>query len=396
MHRSPIASVGLTATLLLVTVAMGAPAAAGTSTADSHAVGSTNTTFAVGQAGQCLTEIQPLVNRSETGVEYYDYRIDGRYASHGTTAVQESGVSQLYVFAGSDGMNLVILHDRLGDGRSGGAVSFTVTGLPVDGEWIVEDDDYENRDDTFVHSGTSSALHWMWAPNRTDGAVFRGLGSEDWTELTIRPSFGNDSYAAEHGWQWASDGPSEWQVRDGRHGTTSLDPTEPISIRQGGCDEQQPSVTLAGSPGEAENTVTLRATTPDSPTTPIEYRWDVDGDGTVEMTTDSATVEHRYNASGAVSVAVTVVDRFGATSADSATVTVGTNGSAPPSTAGATTPTDELIGDRGTGPGEPTPTATPPPTRTPTPAVTDAPGQPGFRATLAILVALAYWIRVQE
>jgi Na+-driven multidrug efflux pump len=65
-------------------------------------------------------------------------------------------------------------------------------------------------------------------------------------------------------------------------------------------------------------TVTFDAPGSSDPDGPIsEYRWDVDGDGSVDAATSSATRDHSYGSTGEKTPAVTVVDTAGATASAS-------------------------------------------------------------------------------
>lgn len=88
-----------------------------------------------------------------------------------------------------------------------------------------------------------------------------------------------------------------------------------------------PTAELTASPSSPSTgeTVTLDASGTSDPDGSIaEYRWDVDGDGTVDQTTTSATVDYSYSAAGTVEASVTVEDDDGAT--DQATTTVDVSG----------------------------------------------------------------------
>jgi len=89
-----------------------------------------------------------------------------------------------------------------------------------------------------------------------------------------------------------------------------------------------PSAALTGSPSTAETgeTVSLDAGgSTDSDGSISEYRWDLDGDGTVERTTSAPTASTSFGQSGEYDVAVTVVDDDGATDVATWTVTVAAN-----------------------------------------------------------------------
>lgn len=126
-------------------------------------------------------QIMPLGDGSRSVEAFYDYRSPateptGQYSSHGTVDIQQNQVSQLFVYHGSGGLSLVFLHDKFSDTADGGAViTADLSGLPESGEWVIEDDTYDNRDDVFRYSPRSSHIEWFMNGYRTDGAVFRGL-----------------------------------------------------------------------------------------------------------------------------------------------------------------------------------------------------------------------------
>jgi PKD repeat protein len=86
-----------------------------------------------------------------------------------------------------------------------------------------------------------------------------------------------------------------------------------------------PTAALSVSPATAtvDETVTFDAgAATDTDGSVVEYAWDFDGDGTVDRTTATATVTHRYGASGDYAASVTVTDDDGLTDSASETVTV--------------------------------------------------------------------------
>jgi PKD repeat protein len=83
-----------------------------------------------------------------------------------------------------------------------------------------------------------------------------------------------------------------------------------------------PTVTLTAPATVAtDQTLTLTATAEDDGTV-AGYRWDLDGDGTVERTTETGTVEHAYGSVGDYEPTVTVTDGAGATTTATAAVSV--------------------------------------------------------------------------
>ena len=208
--------------------------------------------YAVVQGDECVT-IDPLGNGSQSAEAFYDYRTPNteprsyNYSSYGTTHLQEDDTSSLFLYEGRDGISLVLLHDQHAGDTAGGAVTMEFTGLPDAGEWVIEDDSYEGRDDEFMHDRTSSRITWVYTDGRNDGAVFRG-GLDDDVELTIDPAF-ND--AAD--FRLYEGTITDWQVlsaTENGYERTSLDMTEPIEMRSDGC----PSVSVTEL--EIDDTVT--------------------------------------------------------------------------------------------------------------------------------------------
>jgi hypothetical protein len=211
-------------------------------------------TYAVEQGSRCA-EVTPFEGTANASA-FYDYRSHeteppGAYSSYGTTEYQRSQRSQLLLYDGAHGTSLVFLHDKLGDQEGGGAVTVNVSGLPLSGTWVVEDDSYTYRDDNFNHSGSTSEIDWMWMDNRSDGAVFRGLADGNYDAITVDPAFGEESWAYQERnetWPWATDDIVAWEVRsaDGSaDGTVVMDLSkdQPVSIRQGSCATPTPTPT---------------------------------------------------------------------------------------------------------------------------------------------------------
>ena len=189
---------------------------------------------------------EPLGDGNQSVEDFYDYRNPETdpsaytYSSHGTTHLQEDDTSILMLHEGNDGLSLVIVHDRytddVDDGTDGGSVTFQIDGLPVEGEWVVEDDDYEDQDDVFEHEDTSSRMTWVWTTARTDGAAFN-IGMDDQFAIEIDPAF---SEAADFRYtDGGYDGEiADWQILSGDEDDPeriSLNLDESIEIRSGGC-----------------------------------------------------------------------------------------------------------------------------------------------------------------
>ncbi|UPV73845.1 PKD domain-containing protein [Halorussus limi] len=327
-------SVLLTLLLVVSSVSAGVGTVAATPT-DSP------TTFHVAQGDACY-EVSPVTSSEDTVEEFYDYRAgEGtKYGSYGegSKAIQDNQVSHLFVYKGEKGLSLVMLHDEL-NASKGGAISFDISGLPSDRKWVVEDDDYPNRDDNFDHGQTNSSIDWMWASGRTDGAAVRGLGGS-FDAITIESAFGENSWAyqnrtvdGEHRpWPYATND-TDWKLRSGDGTEYDLTKGQSLTIEKGSCpDKTSPSAALSANPQTVETgeSVSFDASaSTDNQTAIAEYRWDFDGDGQIDKNTSSATTSHAYDAADTYDASVTVVDEGGNTDKATATVTVEGSSSKP-------------------------------------------------------------------
>jgi PGF-CTERM protein len=330
MTRTPtrLAIVGIA--LLVVASAVPLSPSGGTAAAAEH-------TFVVEQGNRCF-EVSPL-SGGEDAAAFYDYRnienSDGderyTYSSYMPRNLPESDTSRLFLYDGPNGVSLMIVHNALGgDEGDGSAATFRFSGLPGGGDWIVMDDDYPDQDDRF----SRDRIDWSWYGDRTDGAVFRGL-DRDSTELTISPAF--DERAALYDRPVPRDGDTRaWQFLTGSVGDPSavgLDMTEPITIRTGHCgpDEEAPNAALSAGNGVVGHVISFDASSSSDNRDIAEYRWDFDGDGEAERTTDDPTVAHEYAEPGSYNATVTVVDGGG--NADRARAGVGVEPDDPPEAA---------------------------------------------------------------
>jgi hypothetical protein len=197
--------------------------------ANSHEDGSEteNRSYQIVQ-GDRVIPVEPIQG-NESVEDFYDYRHPhvgsredpswGRqFSSVGTTEFQRHERSVLMLYEGPDGVSLVGVHDKYSEeppeGTTGGSVSWTVSGLPENGEWAVIDDEYgwlmenETKDDIFLldsdhqagapgndgapPSGADALLSWVWLAGRSDGVAYRGFGQD--VSVTIDPGFNRQSY----------------------------------------------------------------------------------------------------------------------------------------------------------------------------------------------------------
>jgi len=310
----------------------------------------------VQQGAQCYP-LEAFGNGSTSVETFYDYRSPetnppGWYSSYGnrTEELMAPNTSQVFLYNGSEGLSLVFLHDGVGTPGttgSGGTVTMDISGLPADGNWSVQDDDYAEQDDVFDLDDGSAYIEWVWNEgNRSDGGAYTGLEGNGWQEIVIEPRFNEASprYPFE---RW--NGPPEsnridsWIARSanesggnvtgtagnataGVNGSTNLtgpsattvngtsyelDMNDPITIARGPCDAEPPTASLTANPQELTpgEQVTLDASGSADNDAIASYRWDRDGDGTVDTVTNESVLTTTYNQSGSYDARVTVVDR---------------------------------------------------------------------------------------
>ncbi|QSG03010.1 CARDB domain-containing protein [Natranaeroarchaeum sulfidigenes] len=287
-----------TALIVLVCIAcvtaLAPPATAGTTGDDAD-----DDTYVVTQGDEEF-EITPVGDGTQTAEEFYDYRTpethdypDYLYSSYGTTEYQKDDASILMLHEGSDGLSLVLVHDKVDGDTRGGSLTMQIDGLPEDGEWVVEDDAYSESHyggplDTFDHDDTSSRITWIWTEGRTDGGAFNGgLDDGDW-EITIEPYFNEEAdyrYEDPEGYDGQLD---DWKLISGAgdsHTSTSLPSLdEPITITPGGVPELSVS-SLTAFPSTAEPGETVEISTT------VTNVGNADGEFEVEFTGEDELID---------------------------------------------------------------------------------------------------------
>ncbi|WP_227354939.1 hypothetical protein [Haladaptatus salinisoli] len=224
-----------------------------------------NAQYSIEQDGKCIP-IQPLSMSGLPVEQFYDYRTPDtdpssyKYASFGTESLQRKNTSILFLYEGPKGLSLVMVHDKL-DAGNGGAVSFNITSLPVNGKFVVRDDQYDgstNRD-TFDYSKhrnwngketATATIHWTWQGGRADGAVYRGLG--DKFEFTIHPKFNKKALLSDASGNYSGN-VEKWQVLSGNVNNptrTQLNMNKPITISANKCQSGSNQTTTTKKAGE--------------------------------------------------------------------------------------------------------------------------------------------------
>jgi len=341
-------AIWLVTLLVFSTLSSGAVATetgAGTSALATAANDGSTTTFAVTQDGSC-TDVTPLGDGTTTVESFYDYERSPSFSSLGTQGLQDNQVSNLFVYHGSEGYSLVFVHDKYGSAPYGGTMTATVSGLPSDGEWAVEDDDYQGQDDRYTHKGSVSAIDWMWTNDRTDGGAFRGLTRGEDPEITVDPAFNEEADA----WNtWRNSGTENdkidtWRVYTDQGSTSALNMNQNVTVSKGGCGSGSPTAAISASStslGIGES-VTFDASGSSDDDAITEYAWDVDGDNSAETTTAEPSLSYSYSDEGTYDVTVTVTDSNGNTDSASTSVSVEETNEAP--TASLTAPAETSVG----------------------------------------------------
>jgi PGF-CTERM protein len=269
------------------------------------------------------------------------------------------------LYEGPDGLSLVAVHDKYyeekDDGTNGGSVSWTVSGLPADGEWAVIDDDYGWRNETVTkddifyldedhRSGAvgndgeppddaDAMLSWVWLTGRSDGVAYRGLDRD--VSITIDPAFNENSYHRYGDTRRPDEEPDqpdkgeryngtidEWQLivpSDNSEGfeRISLDSLEePVRIEprsEANREHDTPTAELSV-PNETGVNETVRFDATNTTGEISEYEWFVNG-SQIEST-DGPTTTHEFEKAGTANVTVSVVTPDGLTDTESAPIEI--------------------------------------------------------------------------
>jgi len=313
-----------------------------------------HSSYAVAQGTTCSV-VDPVTNTSQTASSFYDYRnpypyITGNpfastYSSYGTRAYQETSASKLLFYEGADGASMVLVHDRLGDEDGGSTASMTFSGLPSDGEWVVEDDEYPGRDDEWTIGDTTTTVDWMWGENRTDGAVFRGLGDIS-DPVILSPGFNEDAAA----WgDWTYSGSSEyridsWTVVNASGSDVELDRDRRTFVHAGTCQVTPPNAAVDGPTSvQTGESVTFDASDSTDDEALGGFEWDFDGDGEVDQVTTDPGVSQVFDEAGTHTVTVTAFDRYG--NGDTATMNVSVTVPATPPNASIEAPDEAVVNE---------------------------------------------------
>ena len=207
------------------------------------------------ELGNSCVPVQPIRGQLPAD-EFYDFQLPEQYvtaangafvgdaalySSAGTRDLQRAQTSIAFLYRGPGGLSLVVVHGSVG-ASDAGAVTFRISGLPEDGEWIVKDDFYLDPDtgniaatnyDRWFVDGPEHRIDWTWGSAGTDGGVFGDLGDD--FDIVIRPAF--NEAATLYGEQYEGT-VTDWEFLSGPASVerVSLSLDEPVRIRTGSCE----------------------------------------------------------------------------------------------------------------------------------------------------------------
>ena len=261
--------------------------------------------FEVTQGG--LTRgVQPLVGTQDAAA-FYAYQGFFEFSSTNPLAADETMVLFLYRDPAGE-LYLFLIYDAT-TSTTGGSAELSIQGIPAVAEVLVQDDpaDVDQNDTYDVAAGRFT---WVWGPGRTDGMVLGPLGPEFQLDITPVALTGITSVAFLSGDIAAPE-------------RIELNTVDTITVV--GSPNQRPVASFIVSPAEPRIRQEVKFDASDSHDPDgriVEYRWDFDGDGTVDLTTTEPEAGHVYEESGTYNPVLTVVDDAGAAASYTGTIYV--------------------------------------------------------------------------
>ncbi len=254
--------------------------------------------------GAVKAAVPPLAG-AKTAVEFYAY---DSAQSRSNNELAETGNLVLFLYREPATQNLYLFFiiNKAGTG-TGGNARLTLKDFPPGADFILKDDDgfpflaflFPELNDEYVLANGEYRILWTWGDRSTDGGVFGPLPDE--FKITIVPG--------------AFTGIQKIVFKSGNINVPTrleLNTTEPIVVE--GMRNQPPVARLVVTPAapRARQQVTFDASGSYDPDGKIvEYRWDFNGDGVVDLVSTEPVVNFAYIAGGSYPVRLTVVDNTG-------------------------------------------------------------------------------------
>ncbi len=218
---------------LLVATALGAGVAA-----------SQSSDYAVEQGEDCF-ELTPETNETQSIEDFYGYTTSSageevNYSANTPIGLENmnNGTSSLFLYEGSDGLSLIVLHGGIND-TGGGAATMEFVGLPEEGEWVVKDDPTNLSVEGWNRiTLQGQAVDWGWRDQWTDGGAFQG-GLDDQFSIEINAAFNEDAEVD----PVTPGNVTQWRavtVENNSLQTISLDVNRSVTVRAGGCQQSVP------------------------------------------------------------------------------------------------------------------------------------------------------------
>jgi PKD repeat protein len=254
--------------------------------------------------GETRVPIRPLES-AQDAVAFYDF-----LNTQSNTGYEEANTAVFFLYrnTGSGEISLFVLLNGEPAG-SAGAVQLTVSGVPADAGWIVQDDSFDFRD-SWTLDPPSAEISWTWDEGRGDGMVLGPLGTE--FELSLFPTYTSGITRAKilHG---SATDPSELE----------LNLRDPFTI--GAATNEPPSVSVVSSPVEPRINEPVRLDASESFDADgriVSYEWDFNGDGNYDQSTTDPVVTTTFSTPGVRTITVRGTDDEGASGRASITVNV--------------------------------------------------------------------------
>ncbi|HEU68609.1 MAG TPA: PKD domain-containing protein [Candidatus Acetothermia bacterium] len=258
--------------------------------------------FEVSQ-GEMKAAVLPLAG-AKTAQDFYAY---DPTQSRSANELAETGNLVLFLYREPTTQNLYLFFIlNKAETGAGGNVRLTLRDFPPGAGWVVQDDVgnflrifLPELDDDYILVDGEYQILWTWGAGSTDGGVFGPLGDE--FRITIVPG--------------AFTGISEIVFKSGDVNAPTrleLNITEPIVIQ--GMRNQPPVAKLVLTPAapRARQQVAFDASGSYDPDGEIvEYRWDFNGDGVVDLVSTEPVVRYAYLSGGSYTVRLTLVDNTG-------------------------------------------------------------------------------------